>query len=387
MIPASYTIRNMLHHKITSSLTIFGVMLVVFVFAAVLMLADGMLKTLVSTGADDNAIVIRKSSQTELSSIIFRDQSDIISTYPEIKAGSDNLPMFTNELYVLISADKRHGEGSSLIVVRGVTDHSMELRPNVHLVEGRMWKPGTAEIIAGRSVAKGFKGCGVGETVRFGSREWTVVGVFDAGGSAFDSEVWGDNKQMMDAFRRPIYSSLTFKLADPKQFEAVKQRIDGDRRLSLDVKHEKEYYAEQSRATTSFIKIVGIAICIVFSFGAIIGAMITMYASVANRTKEIGTLRSLGFSRFAILSSFLFEAMLIAVVGGVLGLLASSFLQFYQVSTTNFNTMSELAFNFSLNMQTVILSLLFAFIMGLVGGFLPAVRAARLKIVDSLRAA
>jgi putative ABC transport system permease protein len=386
VIPASYTIRNLFNHKVTSLLTIFGVMLVVFVFAAVLMLADGMVKTLVSSGFDDNAVVIRKGSQTEVMSIIFRDQSDIISTYPEIKPAADGLPMFTNELYVLIALDKRVGVGNSNVVVRGVTAQSMTLRPNVRLIEGRMWKPGTAEVIAGKAVARKFKGCGLGETVRFSSRDWTVVGTFDAGGSAFDSEIWGDIDQMMDAFRRPVYSSLTFKLSDPAKFDEVKQRIDGDRRLSLDVKREKEYYADQSRNTTSFIKIVGIVICIVFSFGAIIGAMITMYAAVAKRTKEIGTLRSLGFSRASILNTFLLESILISLAGGVLGLVAASFLDLIQVSTTNFNTMSELAFNFSLNPRTIIVSLAFALLMGLVGGFLPAVRASRLKIVDSLRA-
>ena len=250
-----------------------------------------------------------------------------------------------------------------------------------------MWKPGTAEVIAGKSVAKRFQGCGLGETVRFSSRDWTVVGTFDAGGSAFDSEIWGDIDQMMDAFRRPVYSSLTFKLSDPAKFDEVKQRIDNDRRLSLDVKREKEYYADQSRSTTSFIKIVGIVICIVFSFGAIIGAMITMYAAVARRTKEIGTLRSLGFSRASILNTFLFESIVISLVGGVMGLVAASFLDLIQISTTNFNTMSELAFNFSLNPRTIIVSMIFAIVMGFVGGFLPAVRASRLKIVDALRAA
>lgn len=387
MIPSSYTLRNLLNHKVTSLLTLLGVMLVVFVFAAVLMLADGLLKTLVSTGADDNAIVIRKASQTEVTSVIFRDQADIVSTYPEIKTGADGLPMFTNELYVLIAGQKRQTGDNSNIVVRGVTEHSISIRPNVKLIEGRMWKPGTAEIIAGKAVAKNFKGCGLGETVKFGSRDWTVVGIVDAGGSAFDSELWGDVEQLMDAFRRPVYSSMTFKLNDASQFETVKQRIESDRRLSLDVKREKQYYAEQSKYTTTFIKMVGIVICIVFSFGAIIGAMITMYAAVANRTKEIGTLRSLGFSRFAILAAFLFESILMSVVGGALGLIAASFLRFMQISTTNFNTFSELAFNFSVTPETVIASLIFALLMGLIGGFLPAVRASRLKIVDALRAA
>ena len=385
MIPASYTFRNVTKHKVTSTLTIFGVGLVVFVFSAVLMLAHGLLVTLVSTGSDDNVVIIRKASQSEVTSIIMREQSDIVSTFSEIKLGADNKPLFTNELYVLINLPKRDGDGNSNVTVRGVTEKSMELRPEIKLT-GRMYKPGTAEIIAGKSIAKRFKGCQIGEQVRFGSREWTVVGIFDAGGSAFDSEIWGDVDQMMDAFRRPVYSSMTMKLNDPANLAAVVSRIEGDLRLQLEAKPEKEYYAAQSTATTSFITIVGVAICVIFSFGAIVGAMITMYAAVANRTKEIGTLRSLGFSRFSILATFLFEAFVISIAGGIIGLIGASFLRFVEVSTVNFNTFSELAFNFRLDVQTMISAILFAVVMGFLGGFLPAVRASRLKIVESLRA-
>ncbi len=385
MIPASYTFRNVTKHKVTSTLTIFGVGLVVFVFSAVLMLAHGLLVTLVATGSDDNVVIIRKASQSEVTSIIMREQSDIVSTFSEIKLGADNKPLFTNELYVLINLLKRDGDGNSNVTVRGVTEKSMELRPEITLT-GRMYKPGTAEIIAGKSIAKRFKGCQIGEQVRFGSREWTVVGIFDAGGSAFDSEIWGDVDQMMDAFRRPVYSSMTMKLNDPANLAAVVSRIEGDLRLQLEAKPEKEYYAAQSTATTSFITIVGVAICVIFSFGAIVGAMITMYAAVANRTKEIGTLRSLGFSRFSILATFLFEAFVISIAGGIIGLIGASFLRFVEVSTVNFNTFSELAFNFRLDVQTMISAILFAVVMGFLGGFLPAVRASRLKIVESLRA-
>ena len=385
MIPASYTFRNVTKHKVTSTLTIFGVGLVVFVFSAVLMLAHGLLVTLVATGSDDNVVIIRKASQSEVTSIIMREQWDIVSTFSEIKLGADNKPLFTNELYVLINLLKRDGDGNSNVTVRGVTEKSMELRPEITLT-GRMYKPGTAEIIAGKSIAKRFKGCQIGEQVRFGSREWTVVGIFDAGGSAFDSEIWGDVDQMMDAFRRPVYSSMTMKLNDPANLAAVVSRIEGDLRLQLEAKPEKEYYAAQSTATTSFITIVGVAICVIFSFGAIVGAMITMYAAVANRTKEIGTLRSLGFSRFSILATFLFEAFVISIAGGIIGLIGASFLRFVEVSTVNFNTFSELAFNFRLDVQTMISAILFAVVMGFLGGFLPAVRASRLKIVESLRA-
>lgn len=386
MIPASYTYRNVTKHKVTSTLTIFGVALVVFVFTAVLMLAHGLFATLVATGSDDNVVIIRKASQSEVTSIIMREQADIVSTFPEIKLGQDNKPLFTNELYVLISLIKRDDDGGSNVTVRGVTEKSMEMRPDIKMLEGRMYQPGTAEIIAGKSISSRFKGCKVGEQVRFGSRDWTVVGIFDAAGSAFDSEIWGDIEQMMDAFRRPVYSSLTMKLNDPSSLAAVASRIEGDLRLQLEAKPEKEYYAAQSTATTQFIMIVGVAICIIFSFGAIVGAMITMYAAVANRTKEIGTLRSLGFSRLAILRTFLFESFVISVAGGIIGLAGASFLRFVEVSTVNFNTFSELAFNFRLDGQTIVSAIVFAVVMGFLGGFLPAVRASRLKIVDSLRA-
>ncbi len=386
MIPPSYTIRNLVNHKITSALTVLGVTLVVFVFTAVLMLAHGLLETLVTTGADDNIVVIRKASQTEVTSIVSGEQADIVSTFPEIKQDSEGKAECTREMYAIISLAKRSEEGTSNIAVRGVTEKSLTLRPDVKIIEGRMFRPGTAEIIAGKSVARRFRGCEVGETVRFNARDWTVVGVFDAAGTAFDSEIWGDIAQMQDVFRRGDYvSSITMKLNDPSQLAAVQSRIEGDPRLPLEAKAEKEYYKAQSKATTEFITLVGILICVIFSFGAVVGAMITMYAAVANRTKEIGTLRALGFSRLSILFTFLFEAVLISLVGGVLGLAAASFLKFVQVSTVNFNTFTELAFNFSLNVPTVIAALIFALAMGFIGGFLPAVRASRLKIVDSLR--
>lgn len=386
MIPPSYSIRNLWNHKVTSGLTVLGVMLVVFVFTAVLMLAHGLFETLVATGSEDNAIVIREASQTEVTSIVMRDQADIVSTYPEIAAGEDGLPLYTNEIYALIMLDKRDGSGGSNVVVRGVTENSMKIRPNVELVEGRMFRPGTAEVIAAGSIAERFEGAGLGETVRFGSRDWKVVGLFDGGGTAFDSEIWGDIDQMMDAFKRPVYSSLTLKLSDPAQLASLREKIEKDPRLPLEVLSEREYYANQSKYTTQFIMMVGVAICIIFSIGAIIGAAITMYAAVANRTKEIATLRSLGFSRFSILTSFLFESILISLIGGVAGLIAATFLRFIEVSTVNFNTFSELAFNFELNVPTVVTAIIFALVMGIVGGFFPAVRASRLKIVDSLRA-
>ncbi|NMC42699.1 MAG: ABC transporter permease [candidate division Zixibacteria bacterium] len=387
MIPLGYTIRNILKHKVTTTMTILGVSLVVFVFAAAQMLSYGLKSTLVSTGSDDNAIVIRKSSQSEVQSIILRDQGQIVGTSPEIARAADGSALYTNEIYVLINQPKRATGELANIVVRGVTPKSLELRPAVKLIAGRMWQDAGSEVIAGKSAAERYAGCGLGEKLRFGAREWTVVGVFDAQGSGFDSELWGDVVQIADVFRRPIYSSVTFRMADTTQFEAMKARLENDRRMEVDVFREKEYYAAQSRTLAGFIGIGGTIVSIIFSLGAIVGAMITMYASVANRVREIGTLRSLGFSRLAILISFLIEAMAISLTGGLLGIVGASFLGMLQVATTNWDTFSQIAFNFRLSTAIVIAAVVFALVMGLVGGFLPAVRAARLKIVDSLRAA
>ncbi|MDD4052997.1 MAG: ABC transporter permease, partial [candidate division Zixibacteria bacterium] len=311
MIPLGYTIRNILKHKVTTIMTILGVSLVVFVFAGSLMLSHGLKATLVSTGSDDNAIVIRKASQSEVQSIIMYDQGQIVSTSPEIARDADGSPLHTNEVYVLINQPKRSNGEMANIVVRGVAPMSLALRPAVKLIAGRMWQDAGSEIIAGKAAAERYSGCGLGEKLRFGAREWTVVGVFDAQGSGFDSELWGDIRQISDVFRRPIYSSITFRMADTTQFEALKARLETDRRLDVDVFREKEYYANQSRTLSGFIGIGGTIVSIIFSLGAIVGAMITMYASVANRVREIGTLRSLGFSRFAILLSFMIESIVI----------------------------------------------------------------------------
>jgi ABC-type antimicrobial peptide transport system permease subunit len=286
-----------------------------------------------------------------------------------------------------VSLPKRDTGRPSNVVIRGVMPAGVALRPQVRVVEGRMFRPGSAEIIAGRAVAKGFQGAGVGETMRFGSRDWTVVGVFDGGRTGFDSEVWGDAEQMLQAFRRVAFSSVIFRLADSGRYDAVKTGLESDPRLTLEAKRETRFYAEQSEALAKFIGYLGTTISVIFSIGAIIGAMITMYASVASRTAEIGTLRALGFPRSAILVAFLVEALLLGLGGGVAGLLAASLMQAVSISTVNFQTFAELAFRFTLTPAIVATSLAFALAMGFVGGFLPAARAARMQIVDALRAA
>jgi ABC-type antimicrobial peptide transport system permease subunit len=248
-----------------------------------------------------------------------------------------------------------------------------------------MPKPGSAEVIAGESVAKRFRGAGINEKIRFAMQDWIVVGIFDAGKTGYSSEIWGDVDQLMQAFRRPAYSSVLFKLRDPSEFTKVRERIEHDPRLTLEAKRETKYYADQSEMMAQFLRILGISLTVIFSLGAMIGAMITMYAAVANRTAEIGTLRALGFRRRNILISFLVESMLLGLSGGLIGLLFASCMQFITISTVNWQTFSELAFSFTLTPEITISSLAFSMIMGFIGGVLPALRASRMNIVDALR--
>jgi ABC-type lipoprotein release transport system permease subunit len=386
-VPLAYIARHLVARRLTTALTAGGMALVVYVFATVLMLSAGLEKTLVATGEDDNVVVIRRSAQTEVQSGIARLQAGIVESLPEIALSSDGRPLVSKEPVVLINLPKRATGKPANVVIRGVTPIGLELRPQVKLVEGRMFHPGTAEVLAGRSIADSFRGAGLGETLRFASRDWTVVGVFDAGHTAFDSEIWGDAEQLLQAFRRTGYSSMLFRLADPASFDAVKTTIENDPRLTLEAKRERRFYAEQSEALSRFISYLGTGISVIFSIGAVIGAAITMYASVASRTAEIGTLRALGFSRTAILAAFLGEALLLGLLGGIAGLIGASLMQAMSISTTNFQTFAEIAFSFTLTPGIVVASLAFALAIGFVGGFLPAARAARLKIVDALRAA
>jgi len=386
-IPFSYVVRNLGVRKVTTALTASGLALVVYVFATVLMLDAGLRQTLVDTGSPDNALVIRRGAETEVQSGVERAQADVVESQPEVALGLGGERLMSKETVVLISLNKRATEKPSNVVIRGVGPQGLALRPQVRLVEGRMFRPGTSEIIAGRAIGQRFAGAGIGETLRFGMRDWTVVGHFDAGHSGFNSEIWGDADQLIQAFRRNAYSSVIFRLTDAEGLDAVKARLESDPRLTVELKRESIFYAEQSEQLSTFIRYLGVTLSIIFSSGATIGAMITMYASVANRTAEIGTLRALGFRRASILWAFLLESLLLGLLGGILGVALASLMQWVSFSTMNFQTFSELAFSFTLTGKIVVESLIFSLIMGLAGGFLPAIRAARLKIVDSLRAA
>src|SRR5690242_1976455 len=259
-IPFSYIFRNLWTRKITTLLTAGGMALVVFVFAAVLMLDAGLRKTLVSTGSRDNAILLRQASQTEIQSAVYRDQASLLETMREVARGADGTPLVSKETLVLTQIPKKGSDKPQNVVVRGLPALGIQLRPQVHIIDGRWFRTGTSEIVVGRSIAEGFDGVEIGQRLRFAQREWTVVGTFDGGKSGFDSEIWGDVEQMMQAFRRTAYSSIIVRLRDRESFDALAKRIGEDQRLVLDVKREPLFYEEQSKQLSQFISVLGITL-------------------------------------------------------------------------------------------------------------------------------
>lgn len=387
VLSMNYIAQNLLARRLTTFVTAFGLALVNFVLAAALMMANGLEKTLVATGSPNNVMIIRHGSQTEIQSSLSRYQAGIISAQPQIDTRPDGSKILSKEPVTLMNFQRRNSGDLANIVVRGVGNQVLQIRPQVHISKGRMLRPGSSEIVIGQSIANVFQGARLGENLHFALHDWKVVGIFDAGESGFDSEIWGDDEQLMQAFRREVFSSMLVRLRDPNQFDAFKEVIEADPRLNVSVKRETQFYADQSANMANFIRVLGTAITLIFSIGATIGAAITMYASVANRTGEIGTLRALGFTRNDILRAFLVEAMTIGAVGGVMGLLFATLMRFVEISTTNLQTFAEIVFHFRLSPGITLTVVTFALLMGLIGGFLPAMRASRLNIVDALRAA
>jgi len=351
------------------------------------MLSNGLEQTLVESGDENNVIILRRAATSELVSQIDRETANIIKTHSEIAVLPSRKPVASAEVYTVINLIKKQSQDMGNVSVRGVSPEAFDLRPAVKVIEGRPFRFGTPEIVIGSNIAEKFEGCSIGSKLKFGDGNWTIVGHFEADNTSFESEIWGDADQLMPAFGRPVYSTMTFRLTDPSQFDAIKEKIEKDPRTQYtQVKREQDYYREQSKLMSDFIKVLGLIVTLIFSIGAVIGAMITMYASVSNRTVEIGTLRSLGFLRRSILAAFFIESLLLSFIGGLAGIALASIMSFVKISTVNWGTFSELAFGFELSAGIIIGSLLFSLFMGFVGGFLPAVRASRLGITAALRA-
>jgi ABC-type lipoprotein release transport system permease subunit len=388
-VPVVYNLRSLTVRKVTTSVTAVGIALVVFVFATVLMLASGVKKTLATTGVPENAKINRKGAQNEMQSGMLPEQLKLLEAQPEVAIGKDGKPLASPELVVLIFALKEGATDDSQgtnVTVRGVGPKALDLHPPAHL-DGRMFTPGTSEVVIGKGLAGRFQGMKLGGATRFARRDWTVVGVMDTGGSAYESEVWGDVEQFEDAFqRRPAFSSVTIKLASPDALEALSKKLDADPQLnSLEVKREDRYWAGQSERFALFVTFLGLFVAVIFAFGAVLGAMITMYAQVAARTREIGTLRAMGFRRRSVLVSFIVESVLLSLIAGSLGLFAASFWQLTSFSTMNWQSFSEVTFRFHLSPEIIAASLTFAALLGYAGGLLPALRASRMPITQATR--
>lgn len=388
-VPTIYNLRSLWVRKVTTIATGLGLSLVVFVFTAVLMLGEGIDKTMASTGLPENAKIIRKGSQNEVQSIVTPEQFRLLMSAPEAGVGKDGKVLGSSELLVLIFALKEGykstDEGAN-VNVRGVNPAAVELHP-AKSFEGRLFQPGTSEIVVGKGLVGKFDGAKLGGKMNFARRDWQVVGVMDQAGSAYDSEIWGDIEQLGAAFaRRPNVSSVTLRLRDAAAFEMLEARIATDPQLNkLEAKREDLFWAAQSRTTTLFITILGIFVAVIFSVGATLGAMITMYSQVAARTREIGTLRAIGFGKMAVLVAFVRESVLLGLFAGLVGLVLASTLQLVSFSTLNFATFSETVFRFTLTPSIAGRGLVFAVLLGLFGGLLPAIRAARMPIVRATR--
>lgn len=388
MIPITYNIRSLLVRRATTGAAVFGIALVVFVLSSALMLGEGIKKTLAMTGADDRAIVMRKGSDGELSSGVEQQHISLIGAAPGVKQ-EGGAPSVVGEVVLVIAMNKLGGDGLvSNVTIRGTPEHVWAFRPNAKVIEGDKPKPGTNEVVVGARVFGNFKELReLGGTFELKkNRPVKIVGVFEDGGSSFESEVWGDLDTIRQAFgREGSVSAVRAQLISVSAFDDFEEVVESDKRLGLDAIRETDFYKDQGQDTGAFITVLGSVISVFFATGAMIGAMITMYAAVAHRQKEIGTLRALGFSRITILGSFLLESTIIAFLGGVIGTIASMAMSAAKFSMMNQASWSEIVFSFTPTGMTVGVALLASGAMGLVGGFLPALQAARMQPVQAMR--
>lgn len=383
-IPLIYNLRSLKERPLSTATTAIGMGLVVAVFVAMMALSNGFNAALVRTGSTENVLLLRKGANAEMNSGISRDAANIIAGMPFVAKDGQGRPLASAETFVVISLDRTTG-GMANVVIRGVSEQALHVRKDIEIVDGRMFRPGSAEIIVGQTLTNRIPNTQIGERLSFGDREWTVVGHFTADGSAFESEVWGENEQFMPVFRGQVFQSVTVRLADPSAFDGVKQTLEADPRLSVDALGEQAFYEGQSALLSQILNFIAIFVAGVMAVGAVFGAINTMYAAVSSRTSEIAVLLTLGFKPGNVLSSFLMEAVAIAVLGGLLGCLIVLPINGFVTSTTNWNSFSEVAFAFRVTPRLLFNGLAFAAVMGLVGGFFPARRAAKQTVANALR--
>jgi putative ABC transport system permease protein len=385
-IPVVYNLRSVKVRWLSALVAVFGIAGTVGVFVAMLALAHGFQATLVSSGSSSNAIILRSGAVTELSGSVPLDQVKVVEDKPGIARAADG-PLVTPEVVVVAAFPLISTGTDANVQVRGVSAKALVVRNNVKIVKGRFFQPGLAELIVGRNVDKTYAGLSLGDSVKFGGGTWRVVGVFDAGGSAFDSEVWCDAPVLNQVYHRPenAFQSVTVHLTSPDSLQQLKDSISADPRMNVDVSSELDYYARQSTVLTQVIQVLGGLIAFIMGIGAVFGALNTMYSAVAERSREIATMRALGFGATSVVGSFTIESLLIAGVGGALGCLAVLPVNGITTGALNFQTFSHLAFAFQITPPLLLEGMIFALLMGLVGGLPPAIRAARRPVASALR--
>lgn len=384
-LPLKYNIRNIIVRKGSTLATAFTIGLTVAVFLMVMALARGIDLTLASSGEPLNVIVLREGSTAELTSSFSRENYNDLLYLDGVQREGDK-PLATAELITLIYKPRKGMSQGSNVTVRGVGPMSFKLRSGFKIISGREFQPGQTEAVVSKRIAERFQGLDVGDKFRIQTTDYTVVGLFDSAGKAFESEIWVDQNSLASTTKRPDYSSVLLRAKDQSAMTALTDRITNDRKLRLKAVSERVFYEDQQGATSGALKILAGFIALIMAVGAGFAGMNTMYAAVARRTKEIGTLRVLGFSRISILAAFLLESIAIAVIGAGIGIVLALPLNFVSTGTSNWQTFSEIAFNFRVTFDLMIIALIFGAVIGLIGSLLPSIRASRYKIVDALRA-
>jgi len=386
-IPIIYNFRSVKARWSSAIVAVVGIAGTVGVFIAMLSLARGFRATLVSSGSEDNAIIMRAGATSEMTGGVTIDTVKIIQDKPGIARGADGSPLVTAEV-VLVAPIPLISTGTDANVeIRGVSKNVLEIRKNIKIVEGRMFTAGLDEIVVGKNANASYAGLTLGNTISLGSVQWKIVGIFDAGGSSFDSDIWGDAHLIGPAFNRPDinFQSITVHLTSPSAFQELKDAATADPRLSVDVTREIDYYSKQSSRLTTLITVLGGLVAGVMAIGAVFGALNTMYSAVAERGREIATMRALGFGGPSVVFSFVIEALLIAFVGGLAGCIAVLPLNGLTTGAMNLQTFSHVAFAFKITTELLAKGIVFALIMGIIGGFLPAMRAAGMPVASALR--
>jgi putative ABC transport system permease protein len=385
-VPVSYNLRSIKARWTSAIVAVLGIAGTVGVFVAMLSLANGFKATLVASGSPGNALILRAGSPTEMMGGVTLDSVRVVQDEPGVARDASG-PLVTQEVVGVMPFPLISTGTDANVQVRGVSSNVLRVRTFAKIADGRMFKPGLSEIVVGKNASKSYVGLTVGNTVQFGGGRWQVVGIFDTGGSAFDSEIWCDAKLLNEILKRPdnIFQSITVHLESPRDFQQFKDAVTSDPRMNVDVTREVDYYAKQSNVMTRLITVLGGLVAAIMAVGAIFGALNTMYSAIAERGREIATMRAVGFSGWNVILSFLFEALLISLVGGILGCLAVLPLNGLTTNTMNFQTFANVAFAFKITFDLLLLGVVFALVMGVLGGLLPAIRAASRPVAVALR--